>query len=398
MAEPRPSDRFTDYHVTDPKNPPAGFPKVFGQTTAWGPGLVELNLTGEPRRWQLMTDLPYDINRHKSVGFGAGSYRLGSATRTKISGWSGSIASYLGGKSKVVWVPAEPDRTATYDLTLDINQAAADAIKAFEMEHVDDIDYSWHLSFGKIGALLAQLSGTDVNQVLRQLAIQLISGDSRYLIPARPFDLGAWSKRILQVYQLMCDQSVERDNRNEHSPIGREFEVADNAIIMRVTMGPTHVGSGEYVKPEQIPLVFAAASLEEYMQNQESIHPEAGTDMLTPASGLLPPVNTNVMWRVTTAQLRENPPAGLEQGENSIYLHPALDAVSTADVNWIISTLQYSGGTAVGHDGSYVWIKLTLCEDQDDTNEPAERSRAGRELEAEEGFVRVRGSLLKPKS
>ena len=320
----RASNQFTDFRIVGPENPPPGFPKRFAQTTAWGPGSVELKLTGEPqRKWQLATDLPYNINRHVSTGIGPGTYRLGKAARTKVSGWSGDITRYLR-EGNNEWTPAEPTQTATYELVLAISEADAAAIKAFEMEHIDDIACAWDHSFGMVGHLLSQMSGTDNAEALGQLADQLISRDAAYLIPATPLDPDAWGPRIRWVYNSLCDQSGRRDERTEHSPVGRGFEVTADRIIMRVIMGPLHLSCADYLKPQELPLAFSASSFERYLQDdQKSAQQEPTAKTLAPVGGP-PSVNTQVVWSIETTQLREEPPEGLEIGEILIYPTPAI--------------------------------------------------------------------------
>lgn len=396
----RASNQFTAYRMVGPENPPSGFPKRFAQTTAWSPGSIELKLTGESQRtWQLVTDLPYNIDRHVSIGIAPGRYQLGSAMRTKVSGWSGDITGYLR-EGNNEWVPAEPSQTAKYELILEITEADAAAIKAFEMEHVDDIAYAWDCSFGMMGRLLSKLSGADNAEALGLLVDQLISSDAGYLIPATPLDVGAWGTRVRLVYNLLCDHSGKRDERREHSPVRRRFEVDANRIIMRVIMGALHPKCAEYVKPEEIPLAFSAPRFEKHLPDaEESVQQKLTAEQLTPVVGPLP-VNTQVVWSVDTTQLRLEPPQGLEVGEIFIHATPAITPEPARDENWIIGALKYSHGNVVAHDGTYAWVKVGLLEEPypDDPDDRGSPGAAGTKLGADEGYVRLRGSLLKEKN
>jgi hypothetical protein len=363
-----------------------------------GTGIGRAEAYREPqRKWQLATDLPYNINRHVSTGIGPGTYRLGKAARTKVSGWSGDITRYLR-EGNNEWTPAEPTQTATYELVLAISEADAAAIKAFEMEHIDDIACAWDHSFGMVGHLLSQMSGTDNAEALGQLADQLISRDAAYLIPATPLDPDAWGPRIRWVYNSLCDQSGRRDERTEHSPVGRGFEVTADRIIMRVIMGPLHLSCADYLKPQELPLAFSASSFERYLQDdQKSAQQEPTAKTLAPVGGP-PSVNTQVVWSIETTQLREEPPEGLEVGEILIYPTPAITNEPVRDEGWIIGTLKYAHGTVVANDCLYAWVRLNLLEDPLDPDDPDDHgslSTAGETLGASEGYVRLRGFLLK---
>ena len=374
--------------------PPAklsNFPRSLGESEDWAPGNITLSVRQGTGDLELVSDPPYDSSRHASRGIAPGKFSFEQAIRTG-TGWSGGITRYLQSGKPCEWKTKEPAK-GVFELAADVSSGNADAVRGFEREHIDDFQFAWDNSFGLVESLLPGIPASSTKETIKALVTRLIDAGATYLIPADPDDLNNWGPRILGVYRQLCAHSYRRDDRGHHSPLRFEFTVTGKSIYVSFVPGPNYP-SKDYVVPGDIPRVFTAASYEEYVQRGNT----AGS---APPAGL--PVSTEVVWSDYAVGNRwEKPPTGLEQGEQVLHAVPfaAPDAPFAAEdgggpANYPLST---SGGTVVGQDGEYVWVKVCL-RDPDNPNWADELPEKVKELDLRGGnvYLRLRSLMLKPK-
>ena len=242
-----------------------------GQLTSQGPGPMgfadpkydaqgypQVVVSGDAGHFRLSRAEAKDAAMHECVVMPIGEFKLGQITLVE-PGESVTVQPDNGDIGFRYRLPEASESWKGKWLKRGVTPETYREVELRELEHLVDFDYAF-----KLGPLAL---ATAVNRVAEEefdtpvgpidaLLQDLSKSGAAALIPADPYDSGAWIDRMTLVMLELSGLSKLRDTKGTHSPVDNRASVVSDSVVIHPVFGKTSLDAKDIITLDAIDTVY----------------------------------------------------------------------------------------------------------------------------------------------